>query len=165
MREFNREKGYNSFYGSNKREFQDAWQRAKGASIAPQSKEEDETNSIYELKQLEKTYYNYYDIIEIRKAVSGKKVFSMRGYESPSSIKSKYDNINKNLKNKQPELLSADEYKTEIKKQKIRLEKEDKQNMELKKIREDEMRKKMPASEPLRVDGSKRIYKKKAGII
>ena len=35
MREFNREKGYNSFYGSNKKDFQDAWERSKGASVKP----------------------------------------------------------------------------------------------------------------------------------
>ncbi len=35
MREFNREKGYNSFYGSNKKEFQDAWQKSKTPSITP----------------------------------------------------------------------------------------------------------------------------------
>jgi len=35
MREFNREKGYNSFYGSNKKDFLDAWERSKTASVKP----------------------------------------------------------------------------------------------------------------------------------
>lgn len=35
MREFNKEKGYNSFYGSNKKDFQDAWERSKTASVKP----------------------------------------------------------------------------------------------------------------------------------
>ena len=35
MREFNRDKGYTSFYGSNKKDFQDAWARAKDVSIKP----------------------------------------------------------------------------------------------------------------------------------
>lgn len=37
MREFNRDEGYTSFYGSNKKDFQDAWARAKGVSIKPRS--------------------------------------------------------------------------------------------------------------------------------
>jgi hypothetical protein len=35
MREFNRDKGYTSFYGSNKKEFLDAWARSKGTTIKP----------------------------------------------------------------------------------------------------------------------------------
>jgi hypothetical protein len=35
MREFNRNEGYTSFYGSNKKDFQDAWARAKDVSIKP----------------------------------------------------------------------------------------------------------------------------------
>ena len=33
MREFNREKGYNSFYGSNKKDFLDAWARTKEPAV------------------------------------------------------------------------------------------------------------------------------------
>jgi len=116
---------------------------------------------IDELKQLEKEYYNYYNTIEIKKTASGKRKVSMAGRESPSSIKSKYDTINKKIKNKQPKLLSADEYKKEIKKEEKMQKEEDKKKEEIEKVRQEEVRKNSPPTEEFGFINGKRLYKKK----
>ena len=127
----------------------------------PKVKKVNDTDLIYQLKQLEKEYYNYYDILEIKKTASGKKRVSMAGRETPSSIKSKYDTINKKIKNKQPELLSADEYKKEGKKEEKRQKEEDKRKEAIEKVRQEEMRKNSSPTEEFGFIDGKRLYKKK----
>jgi len=141
--------------------YMDTIDRLKNRRGKEEEKKVNDTDLINELKQLEKEYYNYYDTIELKKTVSGKKQVSMAGRESPLSIKSKYDTINKKIKNKQPELLSADEYKKEMKKEEKRQKEEDKRKEEIEKVRQEEMRKNSPPTEKFGFINGKPLYKKK----